>query len=48
MYIDSVIISGILVVVATTAVVIYAGKYMLTHIRDEMRKMPEDSGHPKS
>jgi len=41
MYFDSVIISGIIVVVLTAAVVIYASKFMLNHIRDEMKK-PHD------
>ena len=42
MYIDSVIISGIIVVVATTAVVVYAGKYMISHIRQELKNAPPE------
>ena len=42
MYIDSVIISGIIVVIATTAVVVYASKYMISHIRQELKNAPSD------
>ncbi|WP_317933418.1 hypothetical protein [Halioxenophilus sp. WMMB6] len=43
MYIDTVVLSGIIVVVATAAVVIYATKFMVSHIREELRKNPPDA-----
>lgn len=42
MYFDTVILSGIIVVVATCAVVGYAGKYMVQHIRSELKKQPQE------
>ncbi|GAB2189582.1 hypothetical protein [Sessilibacter sp. MAH2] len=41
MYFDTVILSGIIVVVATCAVVVYASKYMIQHIRTELKKEPQ-------
>ena len=40
MYLDGVVIYGIIVVIATAAVVVYATKYMVKHIRDDLHKHP--------
>lgn len=42
MYVDSVILSSIVVVVLTAAVVVYASKFMLNHMRDDIKKHDDE------
>ncbi len=48
MYIDSVIISGVIVVILTAAVVIYASKYMISHIRKDIEKTAAENTTDKN
>lgn len=46
MYFDNVILFGLVVVILTAAVVVYATKYMLQHMKEDAAKHPEElTGH---
>lgn len=38
MYLDDVVISGVLIVVVTTVITVYIGRWMYKHVKDDIKK----------
>lgn len=38
MYLDDAVIAGIVIVVATTVITLYIGRFMYRHVKDDIKK----------